>query len=222
MEKLEKLFNTDSFHHHAYGIESHGLAIVDFDSLLDKTRFSSIFARHYDSLKIDDAREIKRLAAEKQEKESIFIISFTQINNETQNTLLKLIEEPRPKTVFFFIFPNEKNILPTVVSRMEIIHMNRVLNNNEHKINVADFIKKSLQEKFEEIKKITDKKNKDENIFSKGDLQHFLDDLEIFSIKQKPTKKRNEILQTILDSRAYMNAKGASIKMILENMSLHL
>ncbi len=222
MEKIQELFNIESFSHHVYGFESHGLRNNDFDSFLNKERFSYIFSRHYDSFKIDDARAIKSLATEKTEKESIFIISFVHINTEAQNTLLKIIEEPRPQTTFFFVFPNAKKILPTILSRIELIRVNRVLNTQERKIDIKDFINITLQEQFDLIKELTNKKKADTDKFLKSDLQVFLDDLEIFYIKQKPNMERNEVLDIILKSRKYMNANAASIKMILDTIAIHL
>lgn len=222
MEKIKEILSRESFSHHVYGFESHGLKSDDIEDLLDKERFSYVFSKHYDSFKINDARNIKSLSVEKTDRESIFIISFTHINNEAQNTLLKTIEEPRPKTTFFFIFPNSKSLLPTILSRMEIIVLNKILNTEDRKINIEDFVKMDLNERFDMIKKLTGKAKKDGVKLNKTDLQFFLDDLEIFYIKKKPDEERNRILETILKSRQYMNAKGSSIKMIVDNISINL
>ena len=222
MEKLKTIFKNNAFTHHAYGIESHGLKISSIEELLDRERFSYIFSRHYDSLKIDDAREIKLLQSEKTSKQSIFIISFTQVNNETQNTLLKVIEEPRPNTVFFFIFPNAKKILETLRSRMELLSLNRVLDESARKISTHNYLELRLHERFNFNKEITDNKKKGDAIFTKTDMQLFLDDLEIFYIKQEDSKKRNLALGTILKAREYINANAASIKMILDLIASHI
>ncbi len=224
MEKIQEIFKTPHFYHHVYGFESHGLNINDFNKYIDKERFSYIFSKHYDSFLIDDARMIKSLGVEKTDKESLFIISFTHINNEAQNTFLKLIEEPRPQTTFFFIFPNAKRLLPTIRSRMEIISLNRVLNKEEKKINIKEFIKMSLQERFNLSKELNKRPKKDEDFdkMTKADLQNFLDDLEIFYTQQNPIIKRNEILEKITESRKFAQASSVSIKMIMDNISIHL
>ncbi len=222
MEKIEILFKDKKFSHHTYGVESHGLKIEDFEKLIDKNRFSCVFARHYDFFKVDDAREIKLLQSEKTDKESLFIISFTHINNETQNTLLKMLEEPNIGTTFFFIFPNSKNLLETVLSRMELIFLNRVLDTEARKINFKDFLECSLIKRFDFIKEITNKKKSDQNKFLKSDLQGFLDDLEIFFIRQKPNEKRNDSLKNILLAREYMKSNSSSLKMILDMLAINL
>ncbi len=224
MEKIAQLFEAPHFQHHVYGFESHGLRPDNFYNYLDRARFSYVFAKHYDSFLIDDARTIKSLAVEKTDRESLFIISFTHINNEAQNTLLKLIEEPRPQTTFFFLFPQAKKLLPTLRSRMEIITLNRVLNREERKVKVKDFIKMSLQERFNLSKELNRKTKKGEDFekMTKADLQNFLDDLEILFAQQKPSTKRNQILEKITESRKYMQASAVSIKMIMDMLAMYL
>ncbi len=224
MKRIQELFNKNKFDHHIYGIESHGLKHSDLNSYLDKDRFSYIFSKHYDSFLIEDARSIKSLCVEKTEMESIFIISFNYINSDAQNTLLKITEEPKKNTIFIFIFPNAKKLLKTFISRMEIIYINRVLSIDYRKINIDEFISMSLQERLDLSKKLNRKPKKDE-IFekmTKSDLQNFLDDLEIFYLKQEISESRNNILHIILDSRKYMNANGSSVKMILDNIIINM
>lgn len=47
-----------------------------------------------------------------------------KMNPEANNTLLKLLEEPPHKTLFLLIAENEKEILPTIYSRCQVIHFN--------------------------------------------------------------------------------------------------
>ncbi|MHC5201086.1 DNA polymerase III subunit [Myroides sp. LJL119] len=47
-----------------------------------------------------------------------------KLNVEASNKLLKLLEEPPIKTLFLLIAENQKNILPTIVSRCQIINFN--------------------------------------------------------------------------------------------------
>ena len=48
------------------------------------------------------------------------------------------------------------------------------------------------------------------------------DDIEIISAKRPLSKKRNELLQIIINARKYMQSKGSSKKMILELIAIHL
>ncbi|MEY3947098.1 MAG: hypothetical protein RJB03_1804, partial [Bacteroidota bacterium] len=45
---------------------------------------------------------------------------------DTGNKLLKLIEEPPPNTLFLFVAEDESRILPTILSRTQLIKINRL------------------------------------------------------------------------------------------------
>ena len=53
----------------------------------------------------------------------VFVIPNAEnITLNSQNALLKLIEEPPPHVFFFFITPTPKSLLPTILSRSEIVY----------------------------------------------------------------------------------------------------
>lgn len=49
-----------------------------------------------------------------------------KMNVETANKLLKLLEEPYEKTLFLLIAEDEKSILPTILSRCQVLHFNKL------------------------------------------------------------------------------------------------
>ena len=49
-----------------------------------------------------------------------------KMNAETANKLLKLIEEPYPKTLFLLVAENAENILPTIISRTQLVRVPRI------------------------------------------------------------------------------------------------
>ncbi|MCA9352356.1 hypothetical protein KC866_03115 [Patescibacteria group bacterium] len=218
MNQLEQ-FSHLPYSHHAYGIESDQDIIAQTKSVIPKDECSYIFDRHYDSFKIDDARAIKSLQAEKTEKAAVFIISFTVINNEAQNALLKVLEEPTANTYFILIFPNAKKLLPTLQSRLSLVHVDITEGNDtERKLPVSSFITMSLQERFDTIKELTDKKNTD--ALSKSDMLLFLNDLERYLNEQ--SVKQADVFDVVFRARSYLNANGASHKMILDMIAMHV
>lgn len=71
-----------------------------------------------DELKIDDVREIERIAYIKEKDKKTIIIAAEKFNIYAQNALLKLIEEP-PKNIEFIIVTNSKHsLLDTILSRV--------------------------------------------------------------------------------------------------------
>lgn len=53
-----------------------------------------------------------------------------KMNTEASNRLLKLLEEPTEKTVFLLIAEDEKAILQTILSRCQILHFNKLADND--------------------------------------------------------------------------------------------
>jgi len=208
-------FSQLPFSHHAYGIESSHIIYSQLQKLLPKQYFSYIVHKQYDTFKIGDAREIKSLQSEKTDKASLFVLEFSLINTEAQNALLKVLEEPSSQTYFILVFPNIKKLLPTLQSRLHLIRYesdaNKVL-----RLSAEDFIAMSLRDRFEFIKKHTDKKS--EELLTKSDVLHFLNDCEHYFYQ----KKKFTILPVLFQARNSLSANGASIKMILDMLALHI
>ena len=75
---------------------------------------------------IDESRalreqQVKRVAAG---QERFFIIVSDFLTVEAQNALLKMLEEPSRGNRFFFILPVAGFLLPTLVSRGEVVYYN--------------------------------------------------------------------------------------------------
>lgn len=60
----------------------------------------------------------------------VIIWMAEKINTEASNKLLKLLEEPNDKTVFILIAEDEKALLPTILSRCQILHFNALTEND--------------------------------------------------------------------------------------------
>jgi len=73
-----------------------------------------------DELKIEDVREIEKLAYISEKNKKLIIIAAEKFNVFAQNALLKLIEEP-PKNVDFLIVTKSKHsLLDTILSRVAL------------------------------------------------------------------------------------------------------
>jgi len=68
---------------------------------------------------IDSVRQLIDLALRKsEERGQVFLVAFDSILPPAQNALLKVLEEPVPRTHFFLITSNPHTLLPTVLSRL--------------------------------------------------------------------------------------------------------
>ena len=75
-------------------------------------------------IKINSVRDIKREAAMSgiEEGKKIFIIlNVDMMNNEASNSLLKTLEEPLPGTILLLTTSAKDQLLPTIVSRCQLI-----------------------------------------------------------------------------------------------------
>jgi len=207
--------------HHAYGISSSDENLFKkISDYLNEKDNDYIFVKKYDSFYIDDAREIKKLSEEKGSinGKRFFILQTNSILAEPQNALLKTFEEPGENTHFFFIIRDLNNLLPTLQSRLLKLEINGEEEKTE-KIKAEDFIKLSVSDRLDLIKKITDKKLADEDRLSKNEAIVFVNELEKYI-----DKNRNEfndfefILKEIFMVKKYLNKNGASIKMLLDHL----
>ena len=67
------------------------------------------------------------------------IIGAEKMNDSSSNTLLKFLEEPEDNIIGFLLTNNKENVLPTIKSRCEIIHVDYDVDNefDEELLNVA-------------------------------------------------------------------------------------
>ena len=110
----------------------------------------------HDVFTVDDARELTRtqglLGGEGKKK--IFIIAIRTISHESQNALLKTIEEPTAHTHFFFLVRSSAILLPTVRSRIQLISNERLQKKNEPTL--ADtFLSATIPERLKMIASMT-------------------------------------------------------------------
>jgi DNA polymerase-3 subunit delta' len=79
--------------------------------------------------KIENMRELIRELSFRpyQQNYKIAIIdNFEAVTEEAANSILKTLEEPNASTIIILIASNKKKILPTILSRVQVLHFNRV------------------------------------------------------------------------------------------------
>ena len=113
--------------HHAYLLIGASDTRDELISILEKKHTliaqgnPDFYIRNFETLTIDDARELKVLHSSRPvgtAQKKIFVLTMNGITIEAQNALLKLLEEPAEYAHFFLIVPSAHLLLPTVKSRM--------------------------------------------------------------------------------------------------------
>lgn len=220
MKKLSDIFNFFPLEHHAYGISSYHLSTEEVAHFFKEKNLAYCYERSFDTFKIDDARSLKQLQSEKTQEGAVFILKITVINTQAQNALLKVLEEPRPNTYFIIIYPQVKQLLPTLQSRLFSISFNE---NNAPYVGtfpVQKFIQTPLSERFEIIKSYLNS-FKDDPV-SKEDISKVLNELEKWYGEKEHSPQRTSMITTIATARSYLHRNGASPKMILDMVAVSL
>ena len=91
------------------------------------------------SIKVDRIRTLRRslsLSPNEASRRMALLVDFHNATEQAANALLKTLEEPPPKVVMMLTAESRESLLPTIVSRCEIISLRPIMANN-----LAEFLK---------------------------------------------------------------------------------
>jgi len=217
--------------HHAYlleGVSGDSGALEKLFSLIEsklgvKTVGNPDFwYKEFETFGIGDSRDIKNLQARNVAEGALrlFVIDAKSFTTEAQNALLKVFEEPADSTHFIVIFPNKDVLLPTLRSRLFAVGFEDLDTQGDETKNLArKFLESTPPERFELLKSIVEEKDKDSAISFLNNLEEVLYEMQN---AEGAREAYGDALREIIECKKYLNARGVSIKMILENISLVL
>ena len=141
---------------HAYLLISQNSDInSDIEKLAKKVNAKVV---EFPLLKIDDVRNLNNLIRLSFDKPTLIVCkNIHEAGEEALNAFLKNLEEPQENIYFALTAPFVRKVLPTVVSRCQII---RIINNSQFVIDneeVEKFLKLGVGEKLSYIDKIKDR-----------------------------------------------------------------
>lgn len=93
----------------------------EIDGIKQRLYPSRIVSFYKDDFLIDDAKEVIREAYIAEEHVKYIILAAKLFNEASQNSLLKLLEEPPRNIEFIIITESKAALLPTVRSRMPLV-----------------------------------------------------------------------------------------------------
>lgn len=174
-----------------------------------------LFARVYRKFGVDEAQELRERARTKPilEERRVFVFFAASMTNESQNALLKTLEEPAAGALFFLVTPSPEVLLPTVRSRTQSL----VIADNSDG-SVEDFLHATPEKRLEMVKPLYDH-DEDEGR-DMGRVIAFLQALERRWAKEKESHGRTEALRALYRARMYAGDKGSLLKVLLEQMAL--
>lgn len=174
----------------------------------------------------------------------IFLVAFNTMLSEAQNALLKTLEEPTEGTHFFFVTETREHLLPTFLSRVQVIARQSLVPSPQSLVNNAGekFLRATVSERMEMITPMTKAKD-DDKPKAREDARAFLESLER-AIYQKfsgstrsglkeVSPRPDLVLQTGLSSteavsalenvilaKRHLSGRSPSLKLLLEHLAL--
>jgi len=141
---------------HAYLLISQNSNIdSDIDKLAKKLNAKVV---EFPLLKIDDVRNLNNLIRLSFDKPTLIVCkNIHEAGEEALNAFLKNLEEPQENLYFALTAPSVRKVLPTIVSRCQIV---RILNDSQSTADsgeVEKFLKLGVGEKLSYIDKIKDR-----------------------------------------------------------------
>jgi hypothetical protein len=205
--------NQINLHHANLLIGGREEAQVYLDELTSSLDFKlannpDFFPFRMDVFGIDEARQLKFLSARKPLGAcKIFLISPMAITPEAQNALLKTFEDPMPDTIFFLVIREQNLIEPTLLSRMQSMHLPKGVGAMAKE--AKDFINLAIKDRLLFAKKFADEE---------GNLAVFLDSL--LSLLKKSGSK--ESLEKVFNIRKLIRETMPLPRLVLEHLALML
>lgn len=146
------------------------------DKVVDSLKYKS-------EIPVESIRDISRFVSTTTDSETYRILVIDRaddLNEKAQNALLKMLEEPPSKTLFFLLCDNRAKLLPTIISRCRILRL--------HPSSLEDLeaaLKESIPENIQPLlMKMGDyKKSEIEKIYTQGGLDFYGEILEILENK---------------------------------------
>jgi len=167
----------------------------------------------YDSLSIEEAREIVLTEKNKNQKNErrLLFIGFNSINILAQNTLLKILEEPPLRTSFILFVSSPDILLSTICSRCIIL----TLAGDEK--DEKSFLETPYKERLEWVKTLLE---------NKALIGHFFysleREIEMFIKKGKISRTEVKALQIPLQYKHMLLNLTPTSKYLLEEIALTL
>ena len=216
--------------HHAYLIEGERNVVKEelfalFHAAgIDTTANPDFHLHEYDALLLDDAHKLKSEQSMKGSatEKKIFLVLFNTMISEAQNALLKTIEEPTPDTHFFFVTRTKEVLVPTVRSRLFLVH--RDLNDRDADLKQGEaFLRASIPERLKLVERLT-KAKAEEKAAAKEDARLLLDALErALAVRMPHTDLATaQSLADVTLARRYLFDRSPSLKLLFEHLALTL
>lgn len=199
------------------------------DALLDTLESNGViergnpdlFSRVYRKFGVDEAEDLRMRARTRPVAGArrVFVLLAPAMTTESQNALLKTLEEPAADALFFLVTPSPEMLLPTVRSRMQTMSIAAGKDAPDSLlVNVDDFLSAQPQKRIEMLKPLYEH-DEDEGR-DMGAVLAFLQSLERRFASEKNSPERTAGLHALYRARKFVGDKGSLLKVLLEQVAL--
>lgn len=212
-----KNLSLDKLHHTNVCVGDRKLIIEDIDILVSKLSksVSKVEKLYYDFDKflIKDSKNIfsRHIHKVGEDEIQIIVIAFNFTNQETQNSMLKILEEPPKRAYFFLVVPNNKILFQTILSRSQIFQYENIVDISKE---TTKFINSSYEFRLNYVKDLLEEIKKETK--TKQDAINFIEEVE----KHLFEKKEMQLLKKIIKIKDYFKEHGSSAKQLLEYIAV--
>lgn len=202
---------------HAYLV----FGLIDIDGIMKilQIKKTDLFLLSENPIKINHIRQLIRwsyLKPHSSPRKLAIIESVECLTLEAANATLKILEEPPAHSIIILQTQRYEKILPTIVSRCQIIKEKifkkdeKSTENSKHFFSPEEIARKTIKERFDYSQKILEEEN----------LDRFLNlSEEYFRQKLLKSNDAREILRLISKARGLLST-NISVKLLLENLLL--
>ncbi len=169
------------------------------------------FIKEKDDFLLEDAKAVVKEAYIAEMKQKILVLGAKGYRIETQNALLKILEEPPRNIVFILIAPTKTVFLPTIRSRMSLKELKIEKNREKTGLNLKNLCEKDIYEFVKANSRISKDELKEtiqsvvsEAVlehhlsFTEQELKHFGKILELASLNSRPQNMLFTLLISIM------------------------
>ncbi len=171
-----------------------------------------------EQLLIDDAFAIiQMLASQKVSDRRVCVIACDRVTHEVQNTLLKTIEEPHTGTHIMLLVPTTDVLLPTILSRAQVVHGASAEMSVRLTDYVDSFLRSALIDRFAFVEEWVKNKKEEENL-TKIEVIAFITEIEkrVWETGNRDT----QLFADIERMRDYAQIRGASYRVVLDFLGM--
>ncbi len=168
-----------------------------------------------DTLGVEEARRVGEMASRAAlgGAGTFFLIEASFLTRESQNALLKTLEEPVSGATFVIAVHSGEHLLPTVRSRLNAIPFAREGSTGDGR----EFLEAEVPERLKAIAELAEEKDRAGALRILGGLEQIL-----YAEFRGGNDAVLGALRAIARARTYLGDTGSSIKMLLESVAVAL